>query len=381
MNKFIFIINGGPIKSLQTSGGEEHYLLLAYYLSIKKKDISICCPKEYLNAKRIKTNRLFTYYSLPLEEVMYSFFPFLFFIYCYRIFVTIIKLYNVKSDFIIASSHLFHDIIPTFFIGRNYKFITYVHHIISEQTRKGFSSLITKFLEKISFYVMKKRNYLVFVDSERIKETLINKYGFQEKNIYITKNGADLEFIENIKSHPKKIYDICFCGRLIKAKGVFDLIEIVIKIKKYYPIIKCAIIGQGPEKDNLLREIKNNNLENNIHLFGFVSEREKIRMLKSSKTFVFPSHEEGWGIVIGEAMVCGLPVIVYKLKDILEIWKDNVTWIECFDLNEFSNKIIKLLENNTERKIFIQKGLKFAKTLNWSSIIKNEIDKIIKSDN
>jgi glycosyltransferase involved in cell wall biosynthesis len=380
MKKIVFIINGGSIKNIGTSGGEEHYLLLAHYLSTKGHDISICCPKEYQNARRVKANHFLIYPSIPREEKIYDIPQILFFIYWYRIFITIIKLRNVRSDYIIAGSHLFHDIVPTFFIGRNYKFITYVYHIISEQERGGFLSFVTKSLEKISFYVMKKRNYFVFVDSERIKGALINNYGFREENIHVTKNGLDLEFIETVKDSRQKIYDICFCGRLSKAKGVLDLVEIVGKIKKYYPMIQCVLIGQGPERNNLLKEIQNNNLEDNVHLLGFLSEREKIQTLRASKVFVLPSHEEGWGIVIGEAMACGLPVVVYKLTDILEIWKDYVSWVECFNLNEFSDIIIRLLGKDTERESFVRNGLKFAKTLNWSNIIENEINIIMQSD-
>ncbi len=379
MKEVVFIINGHSTNKVGTSGGAEHCLRLIDYLYKKKYDVCICCPGKYPGLDCIKANSFLTYPPIPMEDKFYSFFPALFFVYWYRIFATIIKLHNVKSDFIITSSHLFYAIVPTFFIGKNHIFVTYIHHIISEQKRKGVSFLVIKFLEKISFYIIKKRKFIVFVDSKRIKESLINKYNFNKNNIYVTRNGIDLNFINNVKGIEKPIHDICFCGRLNKAKGLFDLIKIVDKIKKYYPTILCAIIGEGREKNNLKKEIKNNNLEKNINLLGFLGEKEKIETLRASKLFILPSHEEGWGIVIGEAMACGLPVVVYKLKDIVGIWEDNVTWIECFDLNEFSDTVIGLLKNDKERKLFAQKGLKFAKTLDWNDILENEVSIIMKN--
>lgn len=382
MKKIAFISNGYASKGKGASGGGSHSILLANYLTKNKYDTFFCCHQVNNVAGQMNGIKLLTYPSIPFEEKMYEILPILFFIYCYRIFVSIFTMRKLKPNIIISGSHLFHDIIPTFFINnKNITFITYLHHIITEQKREGISFLITKFLEKISFYVIKKKDSIVFTDSNNNKTLLINKYGFREKNVYVIKNGIDLNFINNVKNVGKPIYDICFCGRLSKTKGVFDLIDIVKIIKEYYPNFLCAIIGEGREKDNLKKAIKNSNLESNIKLLGFLEEREKIETIKSSKLFILPSHEEGWGIVIGEAMACVLPVIVYKLKDITEIWKDNVIWIKCFDLKEFSNKIIELLKNDKEREFFIQKGLKFAKTLDWNDVLKNEVNIIMKNKN
>lgn len=384
MKNITYILNGYSSKIESISGGTVHSLALINCLVRKKYNITICYPKKEYTLRIIKGVDLSPYPSIPFEEYMYKILLLLFLIYCYRIIISIFKINRARADIIISSSHLFHDIVPTLFIkNKDITFITYVHHIISEQRRQGISFLITKFLEKLSFCVMKKRNYYVFVDSKRIKEALINKYGFREKNIYVTKNGIDLNFINSVKVATSTIYDVCFCGRLHKTKGVYDLINIIQIVKKYYPNILCAIIGQGGEKENLDKIIKKNDLENNIKLLGFVSEKEKIETMKSSKLFLLPSHEEGWGIVIGEAMACGLPVIAYKLKDITGIWKDNVVWIDCFNINKFSDAIIMLLKDNKKREFFIKKGLKYAKTLDWHNIMKKEsniIKKIIKPD-
>ena len=379
MKKITFIFNGHASKKEGTSGGETHTIALINNLDKQKYDISVCCPQKCHSLRQIKGIKLLTYPSIPFEEKMYDILSILFFIYWYRIIISIFTIHKLKPDIIITNSHLFHDTIPTFFINnKDLNIITYLHHIITEQKRGGISFLITRFLEKVSFYVIKKKDSIVFTDSDRNKTSLIDKYGFHKEDVYVIRNGIDLNFISNVKGMEKSIYDICFCGRLNKTKGVFDLIKIVKKIKEYYPNILCVIIGEGREKDNLKKAIKNSNLENNIKLMGFLEEREKIKTIKSSKLFVLPSHEEGWGIVIGEAMACGLPVIIYKLKDIVNIWKDNVIWIKCFDLNEFSNKVIELLKNNKERKLFIQKGLKFANTLDWKDILSKELSIIMK---
>lgn len=380
MQKIVFIINGGPVRDIGISGGEIHNIELINRIDKTKNDVFICCPAGYRIAQQIKGIKLLTYADIPFEEKTYKNLSILFFIYCYRTIASIFILRRLKPDVIIIGSHLFYDIIPIFFVGRKHiKCAAYVHHIIGEQKRKGLSFLITKFLERVSFYIMGKKDFTVLTYSIINKESLINKYGFKGGNIYMFQNGLDLNLINNAKGGKEPIYDICFCGRLTKTKGIFDLIKIIKTIKDYYPNILCAVIGSGAEKDNIIKTIKDNNLENNMQLLGYLGRRETMETMKSSKVFVLPSHEEGWGIVIGEAMACGLPVVVYKLKDIVEIWNNNVIWVECFNLNEFSDKIIKLLGNSKEREIYVQNGLKFAKILNWSNIIENEINIIMKS--
>jgi glycosyltransferase involved in cell wall biosynthesis len=378
VKKFIFIINGGPIKNIGTSGGEERCLLLADYIYSKNNDVCICCPEEYLNAKRLKVTSFLTYPSLPFEEKMHGNLPALFLIYCYRIVLSTVKIHKINADIIISSSHLFHDVVPLLFLGNGKRiFVTYLHHIILEQGRRGFSSSVTGFLEKLSFYILKKVGSIVFTDSAANKALLINKYGFEKNLVYVINNGINLKFINSIKVSKKPDYDICFCGRLHKSKGVYDLVKIVKMVKEHHPNISCVIIGQGPEKVNLIREINSNNLESHIKLVGFLTEKEKIETMKLSKIFVLPSHEEGWGIVIGEALACGLPTVVYKLKAISGIWGNTVTWVECFDTNKFSATITRLLEDEVEKQFFTQKGIEFAKTINWPDILKKELSIIM----
>lgn len=379
--KITFIINGYASNKEGVSGGETRNVAFINYLIEKQKyDVSICCPRKDHIVKQIKDIKLLTYPSLPFEEKTYENLPLLFFVYCYRIIISVFKIRRIKSDVIVSSSHLFHDTIPLLFLKKkNSTFVTYIHHIISEQQRRGSSSLITNFLEKISFYIIKKVNSIVFTDSEVNKASLIRKYNFKEKYVYVIKNGINLDFINSVRIIRDPVYDICFCGRLDAKKGVYDLVDIIKKIKEYYPNILCAMIGQGVEKNNLERTIEDNNLGKNIQLLGFLREKEKIEAMKLSKIFVLPSHEEGWGIVIGEAMACEIPVVVYKLKDIVGIWEDNVTWVECFDLSKFSDAIIELLKDENKRNTFIQRGQKFAKTIDWGDILENELNIILNS--
>jgi len=258
------------------------------------------------------------------------------------------------------------------FLKRKSLTITYLHHIISEQSRVGFHSVVTKKLEKLIFWILRYRKSYIVTVSDKNKITLAQKYGFDEDKIFSTKNGLDLKFIEKIKSTDATKYNMCFCGRIYKTKGIYDLLEMIKIIKKTNTDIKCALIGDGGERDIYELKIKECGLEKNIVLLGYVTEEEKYRVMKSSKVFVLPSHEEGWGIVIGEALACKVPAVVYNLDDIVDIWGGNVTWVKRFDVSEFAEKVLYLLSNTKKRQEMSEKGYDFVQKLSWDSVLEKE---------
>lgn len=372
----LFIINGFASRVDATSGGELHCRKLIESIDKKKYLVKICTDKQYIKNKNIQEVQYITYPSLPFEHLFYNFFPMLFFIYLYRAIITTIVLMREQPNMIVTNSHFFYDIIPAFLIKKKSPAFTYLHHVINEQKRTNYSSIFTKYLEKISFYMINSKGIKSFTDSENIKEDLVLKYKFKSENIFVTKNGLDISEIRKINNdnnNYKKIFDLVYVGRLNTTKGIFDLIKIIREVKKSIPNISCAIVGDGKEMSTIQKQIKSYTLDENIKLHGYVSEINKIKIMKSAKAFIFPSHEEGWGIVIGEALACGLPVVLYKLNDIFEIWNKKVVWVSCFNISEFANKVTNLLSNKSKLASLSREGIKFSNTLNWTNILKKEM--------
>jgi len=129
------------------------------------------------------------------------------------------------------------------------------------------------------------------------------------KNVKVIHNGIDFKKIECVKPSEEES-DIVFAGRLIKDKNVDVLIKAISLIKREISDIKCIIIGDGPEKEKLMKLAKELRVENNVKFAGFLENHDDvIAYMKSSKVFVLPSTREGFGIVALEANACGLPVV------------------------------------------------------------------------
>ena len=100
-------------------------------------------------------------------------------------------------------------------------------------------------------------------------------------------------------------------GRLTESKGFDRLIEIWAAMEPDYPEWSLRIFGDGEERENLSRLIEARGLKR-VALLPSTPDIEA-QMLRAS-IFAFTSRTEGFGMVLTEAMQCGLPVVSYKTR-------------------------------------------------------------------
>ncbi len=101
-------------------------------------------------------------------------------------------------------------------------------------------------------------------------------------------------------------------GFLLKHKGFQDVLEafrILLRTKTSYSSIELHIIGDGPEESNLKQLVKLLELSENVFFHGSKSKDYIAKKLGSYHAFVMGSHYEPFGIVVPEALSCGLPVV------------------------------------------------------------------------
>ncbi|MEK6647281.1 MAG: glycosyltransferase family 4 protein [Candidatus Firestonebacteria bacterium] len=209
----------------------------------------------------------------------------------------------------------------------------------------------------------------IIAHTRRIKNELI-RCGAGENSIRIIPDGIDINFID--KAPPKKEnIDLLFAGRLIKDKNVDILIEAVSRLKNDFGNLKCVIIGDGPEKNNLVRLADKLYLNSNVIFKGFLQYQEVISYMKSASIFVFPSTREGFGIVAIEAMACGLPVITiqHPMNASRELIKDGKNgFLSNLSPEDLASKIFVLLSNNELRNTLSSTAKNSISEYDWNAI-------------
>jgi glycosyltransferase involved in cell wall biosynthesis len=190
-----------------------------------------------------------------------------------------------------------------------------------------------------------------------------------KKKIITIPNGLDVSKLKNILPSDSKS-DIIYVGRLLAHKNIDVLMQAVEIVKKSSPDILLAIVGDGPEKDNLEKLAISLGLENNVRFYGFVENNEEVySLMHASRVFVLPSSREGFGMVVVEANACGLPVITVDHAD--NAAKDLI-------LNSENGKVCSLgkleLADAVEKNLVNRKDgefyKNFAKKYNWENIIR-----------
>src|SRR5471030_677526 len=238
---------------------------------------------------------------------------------------------------------------------------------------------------------LNNKNRYYWKEDELFKEYIprLNQYVVltdNDKNKYEEELGIDCKVIYNPLSFECDIKSSCnekniiFVGRLVEQqKGLDFLIEsfnIVHKVKEDW-ILK--IVGDGPDRENLINNIKKYNLQDNVILIG-KSDNVKEHYLNSS-IFVSTSRWEGFGLAITEAMECGLPVISFDNsgpKEIINKPNINGILVENHNVTKLANEIIKLIEDNEKRKSMSLESIKRAKDFKVNHIIKQWIEFIEK---
>ena len=186
-------------------------------------------------------------------------------------------------------------------------------------------------------------NHIVVLTNE---DKGINWHGW--KNISVIPNPSSFQTNKYSNVSAKTVISV---GRLAEPKNYASLIKAFRIVINKHPDWNLKIYGDGPQEVELKSLIKKLNLNRHVYLNGFTSN-VKEEMINAS-IFALSSIFEGFGLVIVEAMACGLPVVSYACpcgpKDIITEGEDGFL-IEVNDENELANKINMLIENENLRK-------------------------------
>lgn len=167
--------------------------------------------------------------------------------------------------------------------------------------------LKTKFLASCSGVVVPGQSSFEYVSN----------YSVPRQNIFKAPNAVDIQLFA-LRAHevrqeadarrlamglPSRFF--LFVGRLVPEKGVFELLQAYgtlsadLKAK-----IGLIFVGDGSARTELVRRAPDG-----VHFRGFVQRDELPAYYGLADAFVFPTHSDPWGLVVNEAMACGLPVI------------------------------------------------------------------------
>lgn len=150
-------------------------------------------------------------------------------------------------------------------------------------------------------------------------------------------------------SFPRDAKVLLFVGRLIREKGIFDLIEALSLVKSSVPA-HLLIAGDGKETDSIKKRIADLKLERQVTLTGYLDGEALQEAYHCADMFVLPSyHPEGFPTVIAEAMNARLPIVTTRIRGAVDHLEEgiNTLFVPPHDSVALAGALTKLLNNST----------------------------------
>ncbi len=189
---------------------------------------------------------------------------------------------------------------------------------------------------------------MVFTHTPDNIETLTNM-DITNDQITCVLRGID---IEDTPTKQKQPNSFIFVGRLIKAKGIFEMIDAFERIYNATPSSFLTIIGDGEDRKKLENYIKQKNLNDAVHLKGWMKPDDVLRILSDHQIMLFLSHSERLPNAVKEAMMMGvIPISSNTIGIETLIEHDHNGYIVHHDNDpqDIANISINLLNNDKKR--------------------------------
>lgn len=196
-----------------------------------------------------------------------------------------------------------------------------------------------------------------------IEQRLVNECG--EHGSIIINNGIDSNIYKNLQKRYKESNEqIVFLMLYNKQerKGMQDGIDAFRNLRRKYDNIQLILFGFSYD----------NEYGDEFEVVVNPSKTELIKLYSLADIFLFPSHIEGWGLPVLEAMSCKCAVVATNVGCIIDIGKDeeNCMISEPRDIENFEKNMEKLLVDYNLRKKISENGRKTAEKLQWEKSYK-----------
>jgi glycosyltransferase involved in cell wall biosynthesis len=206
---------------------------------------------------------------------------------------------------------------------------------------------------------------LLFCLSESSKRDISRAYHVPTSKLAVTYAGVDSSFTAQASQRDRSDNDpfsLLFCGRLNgphEQKGVDVLLKSLPQVLSHHKVV-LDIIGTGPRLFQYQALAERLGVSQQVRFLGFVEHQEMPRHYQQADLFVLPSRRESFGLVLAEAMACGLPVVATTAGAIPEVVEDGVTGILVppDDAEALADAVVSLLSDRPRMQAMGAAGAK-----------------------
>lgn len=215
---------------------------------------------------------------------------------------------------------------------------------------------------------VKKESDIIFTVSRTTKQDVIDLLHISPHKIYSLYSGIsiDVPTSQDVQTTLKK-YSlhrpfILTVGKIEPRKNLKSLIQAYKKLP-HQKGSKIDLVIVGPSGWDSLEEQQNSN----IHVLGYVTNKELYSFYCSCLFFVYPSLWEGYGYPLVEAMKLGAPIACSNTSSLAEIGKGASLFFDPLNIESITNALRRMIDDETFRKELIIKGQEKSRLFSWKT--------------
>lgn len=255
---------------------------------------------------------------------------------------------DISPSYVYLCAFVFRNIIM---VPKNCKIITEHSELQSKMNNLGIKRIRFYFLEYFSIIysngILNASKYLEKVYIKRMKYLRIKKptlyfpYAYH-KSICSTINT-------NIKKTNEKYF--LYIGSIVTNYGCFTMIHAFEKIKKIDQSLKLLLIGDGENYKEVISYIQEHQLEDTIHVSGYIKEEDIAAYFSTADAFLSPMNNtiQDWARCPSKMYMYlpyQKPIITCRIGEPYEILKEKGTYYEPSNVDSLANTIIHFVKQN-----------------------------------
>lgn len=232
------------------------------------------------------------------------------------------------------------------------------------------------FLAESLIPVLYRNTRFVVVSNSTRDEMLLR--GLKPGNVSIVYNAVDHSRYKPSPDMRSPEPLIGYVGRIKRYKRVDILLKALVIVKESVPDVRLRIAGSGDHLDALEALAGRLGISTRVDFMGFVTEQQKIDMLREAHVIANPSSKEGWGVTVIEANACGTPVIASNVPGLRDAVVDGETGllVPYGDVEALAEKLVEVLRNRTLAESLKKNALEWAAKFNWDRSAEGMLEEI-----
>ena len=282
------------------------------------------------------------------------------------------------------------------FSSEHYQPATFLACVISKKVviYQGHNTVGSSKLRKIAFLSLEKiflplirKRYLKVIAKTKSAEEFMRARGFErcvtipcgyDSNRFRFPTLQEKQYSRNFFGIKPTSKVLVYAGNLLPRRDIKTVIKALAKLKRWGIDVIFLIAGDGPERKYLQEIAEKEHVSKFVKFLGELNWKQLRNVYWAGDVFVFPTHYEIFGLVLLEALACGLRILTTPCpaaKDILKQCPEAGKIVPIGDSEAFAKEALALFSQKYEISSSVKS---FLKSNDWNSISKRILEEMIK---